>query len=56
MHYSAMQLTKSEDQANMCRVFCEELEIPFHRLSPHVGETIGTAEVDDAKLCDSIIW
>ena len=40
----------------MCRIFCEELEIPFHRLSPQVGEMIGTAETDDVKLCDSIIW
>ena len=49
------QLTKSEDQTNMCRVYCEELEIPFYRFSPQVGEQIGTAETDDIKLCESII-
>ena len=49
------QLTKSEDQANMCRIYCEELEIPFYRFSPPVGEMVGTAETDDIKLCDSII-
>ena len=39
----------------MCRVFCEEMEIPFYRFSPEVGESIGTAEKDNMKLCDSII-
>ena len=50
-----MQLTKSEDQANMCRIYCEELEIPFYRFNPQVGELVGTAETDDLKLCESII-
>ena len=49
------QLGRSEDEANVCRVYCEELEIPFYRFSPEVGEQVGTAEVDTMKICDSII-
>ncbi len=49
------QIGRNEEDAHICRVFCEELEIPFYRFSPTVEEVVGTAETNNLKICEAII-
>jgi len=49
------QIGRSEEDALTCRVFCEEMQIPYYRFSPKVEEEVGTAETDNLKICDCII-
>ena len=50
-----VQLTKSEDVSANCHCRCEQLRIPYYRFSPHLDETVDTAETNSEVLCNLIV-
>ena len=52
---SPYQIGRSEDDAQICRFFCEEMDISFHRFNPKVSVEVGITETDNLKICDCII-
>ena len=52
---SFIQLVESETVAEKCRVTCQQLGIPFFRLSPHLDKETSPGEVDNEKLVSMIV-
>ena len=52
---SPLQICRTEAITANCRSRCEELGIPFYRLSPQLQECVKLGETDVLKLVDMLI-